>query len=81
MLYLQYSYILILILVNIWVKILMAFQEWNGSFLKINDIYSYIAWQLWKKLISVPATPLPCLYYHRAIITISKDYLIAKIIS
>lgn len=27
MLYLQYTYILILILVNIWVKILMAFQE------------------------------------------------------
>lgn len=59
-------------------KSLMAFQEQNGNFLKVNDIYSYIAQQLWKNLISVPP-PSP-LHYYCARIAISKDYLIAKII-
>lgn len=56
--YFQYIHIFTLILIHIWVKSLMASQEENGSFLKVNDIYSCTAsWQLWENSIPLPSLP------------------------
>lgn len=75
MLYLQYSYVLILILGDIWVNILMPFQEQNGSFLEVNVIYSYLASQLWKNLTPIPPSPsitVVHLYYYCAMINFKR---------
>lgn len=76
MLYLQYTYVFLLILGDIWVNILMAFQELNGSFLKDNVIYSYLACQWWKNLIPFP----PSLYYYCAALLLLCNNQFQKII-
>lgn len=53
-----YLYSYILILGDILVNILMAFQEQNGSFLKANVIYSYLAFQCGKTWSLFPSLPL-----------------------